>query len=79
MRIDPTTERAFMFGKLLTTDDDESACTDENIAKAIGTIQLKVMRIKNACLTSQAAVSRDFADIVMHQQSKKAKLSHQTA
>lgn len=68
-----------MFGKLVTTDDDEQACGEEGIVKAIGTIQLKISRIKNVFLRTTSAQDRLFTDIVMHEQLKKAQLSHQTA
>lgn len=77
-RITSTTERPFLFGTLLTTDDDDRACQDERVAHNLGTIQLRIQRITDLRPAPEPRKARNLEDIVIHEQYKKAQLSHQT-
>ncbi|GAA6006373.1 hypothetical protein JCM11491_004932 [Sporobolomyces phaffii] len=80
-KLDDHTKRPFLFSKLETTDDDDHACSDENVVKNPGTIQVKYMRVRNIQRTKESATRR-YAEVEtkpIHEQSKKAQLSHQAA
>ncbi|ORY50199.1 hypothetical protein BCR35DRAFT_310768 [Leucosporidium creatinivorum] len=78
-RINPTTERPFLFSKIAQTDDDELACKEERVIKGIGSIQLRMMRIKDVEDKIEQMETQDLPDLVLHEQAKKVKLSHQTS
>ncbi|GAA5983152.1 hypothetical protein JCM5350_007898 [Sporobolomyces pararoseus] len=71
-----TTEQPYLFGKLKTTDSDELACTDEQVVKNLGTLQLRYCRIKNA-KPSTATKFQPAETKTIHEKAKKAQLSHQ--
>lgn len=76
-----TSEKPFVFSKLLLTDDADLACSDEAIIKGLGTIQLKIYRVGNVVASSAPAVDATgavAAFVVVHERLKKATLSHQT-
>ncbi|ORY79701.1 hypothetical protein BCR35DRAFT_352618 [Leucosporidium creatinivorum] len=77
-RVTYTSERPFFFSKLAQTDDDELSCKDEKVVKHIGTIQLRYVRVKNV-RNSEGKSKKEYSDIVLHERTKKAKLSHQTS
>lgn len=78
-RDSPTTERPFLFTRLSTTDDDSVACTNESIVKAMGQIDLRILRISVVHdHVKQKGCGNHLAEATLHEESKKARLSHQT-
>lgn len=79
-----TTLRPFLFSKLSLTDDDDRATTDEKIVRGMGSISLRVYRVKvtgpSLATSTSVTASRkpDFVPAVLHESSKKAQISHQT-
>lgn len=76
-RVSATTERPFIFSKLAQTDDDDLACKDERVVKAIGSIQVRLKRIVKLGRSNRQG-GTELSNLVLHEQSKKAQLSHQT-
>ncbi|GAA5913202.1 hypothetical protein JCM6882_005817 [Rhodosporidiobolus microsporus] len=76
-RVSPTTRRPFMFGSLHLTDDDDLACTDEQVVKNLGTIQLGYHRLAHYRELESSYKSSEPTTAVVHEQAKKATLSHQ--
>lgn len=72
-----TSERPLVFGKALTTDDDEIACTDEKIVKGMGVIQVTYRRVKSFGAPYTPEAKAVPAEVRLHEASKKAQLSHQ--
>ncbi|BGP38175.1 hypothetical protein JCM10450v2_002112 [Rhodotorula kratochvilovae] len=71
-----TAIRPFRFSKLQLTDDDGRACSDEQVVKNIGTVQLKYSRVDN--VRSTDAFTAHAARVpTIHEKTKKAQLSHQ--
>jgi len=62
------------------TDDEDQACSDENLIKNLGTIALKYRR---AVVTQQysgdtySGTAAAFGQAAIHERMKKAQLSHQ--
>lgn len=67
----------FLFSKLETTDEDDLACADEPILKALGTVRLEYQSVHNLRLSESAKVYSQALPAPIHEQSKKAVLSHQ--
>ncbi|ORY79716.1 hypothetical protein BCR35DRAFT_304536 [Leucosporidium creatinivorum] len=78
-RVSPTEERPFLFNKLAQTDDEDLACYDEAVVRGIGTVQLNLFRVANLRRNQGEVPCHDMPNVIMHEQSKKAQLSHQTA
>ncbi|BGP14102.1 hypothetical protein JCM10213_002399 [Rhodosporidiobolus nylandii] len=76
VRESETTLRPFLFSQLQTTDDDDVACTDEQIVKGLGSLQLRFLRVTNVRSGSKYR-PRVVESARIHEQSKKAALSHQ--
>ncbi|GAA5875398.1 hypothetical protein JCM16303_000610 [Sporobolomyces ruberrimus] len=76
--ISRTAELPFSFGKLQTTDDDDAACSNEEVIKHLGTIRLVYRRVKNV-QESDPEVEKQAEAKPIHERSKKARLSHQAA
>ncbi|GAA5900255.1 uncharacterized protein JCM6883_002787 [Sporobolomyces salmoneus] len=66
----------FFFSKLLTTDSEDLACSDENLVKNLGALQLRYRRVTKI-QTSSAVFHKPGKAILIHEQAKKAQLSHQ--
>jgi hypothetical protein len=69
--------KPFLFTKISTTDDDEEACADEAIVKAMGSLQMRYNRVK---ISAPVKTMRGYSDVQaqrLHEKSKKATLSHQ--
>lgn len=77
-RIDATTERPFLFSKIVQTDNDDLACKEERVIQGIGSISLRMMRIRDVRDKIEEMQSQVLPDIVIHEASKRVKLSHQT-
>lgn len=77
-RVSSTEERTFRFNKLSQTDDEGIACYEEAIVKNIGTIQLRLYRVTDIVENYAPPTCTSATDPVLHEQSKKAQLSHQT-
>ncbi|ORY43587.1 hypothetical protein BCR35DRAFT_311203 [Leucosporidium creatinivorum] len=70
--------RHFLFRPLSLTDDADLACSSERVVKSIGTIQLRVCRIKiTGELEGDEGEFVDEEPPVLHEMSKKARVSHQ--
>ncbi|GAA6001247.1 hypothetical protein JCM10207_007484 [Rhodosporidiobolus poonsookiae] len=65
----------FVFGNLRLTDDDDAACTDENVIKNLGSIQLVYRRVKHL-KDGGNVVQQKSAQQAIHERSKKANPSH---
>ncbi|GAA5947383.1 hypothetical protein JCM3765_001651 [Sporobolomyces pararoseus] len=78
-RVSDTTERPFLFGTLKTTDLDEEACTDEQVVKNLGTIQLRYFRAENIRPKTTPAIYQYAGTKAIHEKAKKAQLSHQAS
>ncbi|GAA5947347.1 hypothetical protein JCM3765_001634 [Sporobolomyces pararoseus] len=74
-----TTLQPFLFSKFKTTDSDELACTDEQVVKNLGTIQLRYHRIKNVRSWTGPSTFDAVEPKAIHEKVKKAQLSHQAA
>ncbi|BGP68601.1 hypothetical protein NBRC10513v2_001936 [Rhodotorula toruloides] len=71
--------RPFLFRKLVTTDQAQKACNDRDFINNLGTVQLKICRIKkipNALLGFTLEVPEGR---VVDERKKKARLTHQVA
>jgi hypothetical protein len=66
----------FLFSKLETTDEDDLACADETILKALGSIRLEYQSVHNLRLFEGTKVYSQALPAPIHEQSKKAVLSH---
>ncbi|BGP14095.1 hypothetical protein JCM10213_002390 [Rhodosporidiobolus nylandii] len=68
------------FGSLRLTDDDEAACTNEEVIKNLGNIQLLYCRVTNVRRKTKSGRTRQEEPKAVHEQAKKASaLSHQTS
>ncbi|GAA5875401.1 hypothetical protein JCM16303_000611 [Sporobolomyces ruberrimus] len=76
--ISKTTEQPFLFGKLRTTDDDDAACSSEEVIKNLGTIRVTYCRVENI-RDSELGVRAPEETKPIHEKNKKARLSHQAA
>ncbi|GAA5993324.1 hypothetical protein JCM5350_001565 [Sporobolomyces pararoseus] len=77
-RTSETTEQPFLFSKLQTTDLDELACTNEQVVKNLGTIQLRYFRIKILKPSTRSFKPKHTEpEPKIHERAKKAQLSHQ--
>lgn len=77
-RASQTTERPFLFTKLVLTDDDEVACDDEQFIRELGTIQIKLCRIKITGDSHKTVLGPDRKARILHEKSKKATVAVQT-
>ncbi|ORY45848.1 hypothetical protein BCR35DRAFT_356278 [Leucosporidium creatinivorum] len=76
-----TTYQPFIFAKLRLTDDSEKACTDSNRLNALGTIQVRVSRVKANSLkecTSEAYFGLNDIETYEKSNVEKKQLSYQT-
>ncbi|GAA5909539.1 uncharacterized protein JCM6883_003981 [Sporobolomyces salmoneus] len=69
-------EHPFLFSKLVTTDSDALACSDEQIIKNLGTLQLRYIRATNVRPCVKPVFENGKASLI-HERAKKAQLSHQ--
>ncbi|GAA5871627.1 hypothetical protein JCM8547_007101 [Rhodosporidiobolus lusitaniae] len=78
LRVTETSIRPFLFNKLVTTVDEENACTDEKVVKALGSIQLLFHRVKRTRFGPVAPhLAKTTTQAPVHESNKKAALSHQ--
>jgi hypothetical protein len=68
-----------MFSDLQTTDDDAVACTDESFVKDVGSIVVKLWRVKVLGISANAAVYNATPTSIIDERAKKGSISHQTA
>ncbi|KAL8281303.1 hypothetical protein RQP46_006337 [Phenoliferia psychrophenolica] len=69
--------KPFLFGQPVLTEDADEACSDEQVIKNLGTVQLKVFRCnRQTHLPRQHPVWNDVENPILNEKSKKAALSH---
>jgi hypothetical protein len=68
-----------MFSDLQTTDDDAVACTDESFLKDVGSIVVKLWRVKVVGVSANAKVYNPTTASIIDERAKKGSISHQTA
>ncbi|GAA5971503.1 hypothetical protein JCM11641_000617 [Rhodosporidiobolus odoratus] len=73
-----TVLRPFAFGNLALTDEGDEACTNEQVLKSIGTIQLRYMRIRNLEYNQPKNEKLTPTLEPLHERAKKVALSHRT-
>ncbi|GAA5989148.1 hypothetical protein JCM5350_005101 [Sporobolomyces pararoseus] len=78
-QVTESTEQPFVFSKLKTTDSGEIACTDEEVVKNLGTMQLRYCRIKDVRPSTAPFKPQVVEPKMIHEKAKKAQLSHQAA
>ncbi|GAA5980833.1 hypothetical protein JCM5350_003724 [Sporobolomyces pararoseus] len=78
-QVTESTEQPFLFSKLKTTDSDDLACTDEQVVKNLGTIQLRYCRIRDVRLSTAVYKPQAVEPKMIHEKAKKAQLSHRAA
>jgi hypothetical protein len=81
-RTGPMSRADFMFSALQTTDDDAVACTDEAFVKDVGTIVVRIWRIRitgqtNASHRPHPSSSKPAP--MIDERAKKGSISHQTS
>ncbi|KAM0756130.1 hypothetical protein T439DRAFT_320822 [Meredithblackwellia eburnea MCA 4105] len=79
-RESPSSIRPYKFSKVSLTDDPNLAISDEKILRGIGTIQVKVCRVRVVGSTSSfnSSVYREEGSKILNEQTKKAQISHST-
>ncbi|ORY79700.1 hypothetical protein BCR35DRAFT_331951 [Leucosporidium creatinivorum] len=78
-QVTATTQRPFQFAKLSLTDDEDRACREEQVVKNMGTLQVKVIRVKDLHDADYVPLDGLHSEVVLHEATKKATLSHQTS
>ncbi len=68
-----------MFSDLQTTDDDAVACTDESFVKDVGSIVVKLWRVKVLSISADTEVYNAKPTSIIDERAKKGSISHQTA